>query len=231
MAAAKKPRSCLAKAIGAFLDGGIIGGAIGGIMASRTAIAFGPSLGALRILAVGMGQSGLSLGGFLAAYNGGICSLERMRNKRDVANPFIVGGIMGVAGSIPSYATPVATAPWAYRNPRALAGAGLSSALLCSFFWSISGPRESGDGRAAGTPPAEQPRTGMPAQAPPPPSYSGTYQGSRVPRDGYDGTYPSPGADDSTEDLQPDSGDDPNENEQLQAVPGAEQLSDPWAKK
>eukprot|EP00965_Chrysotila_dentata_P116741 3859217-Pleurochrysis_carterae.AAC.3 len=70
MAAAKKPRSCLAKAIGAFLDGGIIGGAIGGIMASRTAIAFGPSLGALRILAVGMGQSGLSLGGFLAAYNG-----------------------------------------------------------------------------------------------------------------------------------------------------------------
>ena len=83
-------------------------------------------------------RSGLSFASFLATYNGGTCVLENARGKRDVFNPFVVGGGIGLAGALPGWMTPLPHAPWTYRNNRALVGAGLSSALLCSFFYMLS---------------------------------------------------------------------------------------------
>ena len=88
----KRRPGCLARAIGSGLDGGIMGGAIGAIMASGTALQAGFSGGGLQLLARAGFRSAISFGGFLASYNGGICSLERMRGKRDFINPFVVGG-------------------------------------------------------------------------------------------------------------------------------------------
>ena len=133
----RKP-SCLARTIGSALDGGIFGAAIGSLMATGPAFSHGLLQGGLaHILRSGV-RSALSVGGFMATYNGGLCTLEKTRQKRDVFNPFFLGGFIGVAGAIPGYVQPLASAPWAYRNPRALIGSGLGSAALCSFFWMIS---------------------------------------------------------------------------------------------
>ena len=94
-------------------------------------------------------RSAISLGGFLSFYNGGTCSLERARGKKDAFNPFAVGGLIGIAGGLPGYLTPMPHAPYLYRNTRALAGAGLSSALLCSalpFLFGGGTPREEAPG-------------------------------------------------------------------------------------
>merc|ERR1719198_1372017 len=72
---------------------------------------------------------------------------------------------MGLAGALPGFLTPMPTAPWAYRNPRALAGAALSSGALCSFFWWFSnGARELEDGSRdlPGSTPPQNPALVMP---------------------------------------------------------------------
>uniref|UniRef100_A0A7S0L0E6 Mitochondrial import inner membrane translocase subunit TIM22 n=1 Tax=Coccolithus braarudii TaxID=221442 RepID=A0A7S0L0E6_9EUKA len=106
-------------------------------MASRAALSIGLHADAVRLVFGGAVAGAMQFGGFLAVYNGGICTTERLRGKRDMANPFVVGGVMGVSGALPSFVQPTSSAPWAYRNPRALAAAGLSSAMMCSFFWSL----------------------------------------------------------------------------------------------
>ena len=134
---ARRQRSCLGKAIASGLDGGLLGAAIGAIMASGSAFQLGFSrAGAMLIGRAGL-SSALSFGGFLSVYNGGICSLERWRAKQDAFNPFVVGGFIGVAGALPGYVVALPHAPWSYRSPRALVGAGLSTAMLCSFFWTF----------------------------------------------------------------------------------------------
>jgi len=155
----RQRRSCLAKAIMSGVDGGILGGVIGSLMASRAVLSVGLSVESVKLIARSGVASAFSFGGFLAVYNGGICSLERFRKRRDMANPFIVGALVGVGGAIPGYLTPQPQAPWAFRNPRALFGAGLSSALLCSFFWSLSsGSSSSSESPASSptSPPSEQ---------------------------------------------------------------------------
>jgi len=118
-------------------------------MATRTALSYGFNLDALRLILRSGMTSAFSFGGFLAVYNGGICSLEKFRGSRDIVNPFVVGACIGVVGAVPGYLTPQPQAPWAFRNPRALVGAGLSSALLCSFFWGLSAGGTSRDAPAA----------------------------------------------------------------------------------
>ena len=123
----RRQRSCLAQTIGSAIDGGIFGGAIGSIMATGNALQLGLTNGGFRLILRSGAASAVSIGGFLATYNGGVCSLERWRKRRDVVNPFIIGGIMGVAGAVPGYLTPHPAAPWAYRNPRALVSGGFTS--------------------------------------------------------------------------------------------------------
>ena len=134
----KRTGSCLARTVGSLIDGGVFGAAIGSLMATGPAFSQGLFNGGLRILLRSGLQSAVSVGGFMSVYNGGICSLESLRSKRDVVNPFLVGGLIGVAGAIPGFVRPMPTAPWAYKNPRALVGSGLGSAMLCSFFWMLS---------------------------------------------------------------------------------------------
>ena len=128
----RRPVSCLAKTIGAALDGGIFGAAIGGLMATGPAFSHGLMNGGMRFIMRSGMQSALSVGGFMATYNGGICSLEKLRARRDVVNPFAVGFGIGVAGALPGYLQPLPNAPWAFRNSRALVGGGFGSAMLCS---------------------------------------------------------------------------------------------------
>ena len=138
---AEQPRrkaSCLARTVGSLIDGGVFGAAIGSLMATGPAFSQGLFNGGLRIILRSGLQSALSVGGFMSVYNGGICSFESLRSKRDVLNPFLVGGLIGVAGGLPGFVRPLPTAPWAYRNPRALVGSSLGSAMLCSFFWMLS---------------------------------------------------------------------------------------------
>jgi len=155
-------RSCLARTVNSAVDGVILGGALGGIMASTRAFELGVRGGAGRFMLVSSLRSGLSFAGFLASFNGGTCVLENLRGRRDVVNPFVVGGFMGVAGALPGWMTPMPHAPWTYRNNRALVGAGISSALLCSFFYLIS----SGSREPAPQGPVLSPGSGAPAGAP-----------------------------------------------------------------
>ena len=134
----KRPASCLAKFVGSAIDGGVFGAAIGSLMATGPAFSQGLLNGGLRFLLRSGLQSALSVGGFMSVYNGGVCSLESLRSKKDVVNPFIVGGGIGIVGAMPGYLRPLPTAPWAYKNPRALVGNGLGSAMLTSFFWLLS---------------------------------------------------------------------------------------------
>eukprot|EP00316_Scyphosphaera_apsteinii_P009014 CAMPEP_0119307530 /NCGR_PEP_ID=MMETSP1333-20130426/8002_1 /TAXON_ID=418940 /ORGANISM="Scyphosphaera apsteinii, Strain RCC1455" /LENGTH=243 /DNA_ID=CAMNT_0007311093 /DNA_START=31 /DNA_END=762 /DNA_ORIENTATION=- len=160
----QKP-SCLAKAIVSAIEGGIVGSIIGSLMACPAAISLGISGTALRLIFQGGVRSAFQLGGFLACFNGGICSMERLRDQRDAKNPFIVGGVMGVAGALPAYLMPLPSAPWSYRNGRALAGAGISSALLCSFFWSFSqSSKESHPTPVPAAPLPVQPQSDAPSQ-------------------------------------------------------------------
>ena len=124
----RRPRSCLGVTLGAALDGAIFGSAIGAFMAAGNA--YRASSGGLKILLRSGAASGMSVGGFLATYNGGVCSLEKLRTRKDFVNPFIVGGFMGVAGAVPGYLQPLPAAPWAYRNPRALISSGFTSCVL-----------------------------------------------------------------------------------------------------
>jgi len=163
----RKP-SCLAKTFFAAVDGGICGAAIGSLMATGPAMANGLFNGGLRhIMRSGM-ASAVSVGGFMATFNGGVCSLEKARAKRDVVNPFLVGFGIGVAGAVPGYVQPLPNAPWAYRNPRALIGGGVGSAMLCSFFWMLS---HSGGERLPAEPASDASGAGavQPTVAPPVP--------------------------------------------------------------
>jgi hypothetical protein len=159
----RKRRSCLARMFNSAVDGVILGGALGGIIASTRAFELGVSGGAGRFMLASSLRSGLSFAWFLASFNGGTCTLENMRGKRDVVNPFVVGGLMGVAGALPGYMTPMPHAPWTYRNNRALAGAGISSALLCSFFYFISSASREPAPEGTSLP---SPGSGAPAGAP-----------------------------------------------------------------
>ena len=166
----RRQRSCLAVTISSAIDGGIFGAAIGSIMASGSALQLGFANGGMRLMLRSGMASAFSVGGFLASYNGGVCYLERFRKKRDVVNPAVVGGVMGMAGALPGYLHQNPQAPWAYKNPRAVIGGGMTSALLCSFLWSMShmGAAERAE-RSAEQPPkpsaeeAVTPATRMPA--------------------------------------------------------------------
>ena len=94
----RREMSCLGKAIASAIEGGLIGGALGGIMASGSALSLGLSVQALVLVGRSSFSSAASFGGFLAFYNGGSCSMERLRGVRDWINPFIVGGVIGLAG-------------------------------------------------------------------------------------------------------------------------------------
>ncbi|KAL3913825.1 MAG: hypothetical protein SGPRY_007843 [Prymnesium sp.] len=100
---ADRPRrqpSCLAIGLSSGVEGGLFGCAIGGIMASGAAFQLGFLNGGLRLI-VGNGLvTALQVGGFLAAYSGGVCALERARKQQDVFNPALVGGLMGMAGAV-----------------------------------------------------------------------------------------------------------------------------------
>jgi hypothetical protein len=138
----KRQRSCVGTAVVSFVDGSFFGGAIGGIIASASAIggimSGAESVGSafMHVIRSG-GRSALSLGSLIAGYNGGVCTLERLRRKRDVANPFVIGGIMGFVGSVSRIE--VHDGQHKRRvlalNPRAALSGALSSAMLCSVFW------------------------------------------------------------------------------------------------
>ena len=142
-----RQRSCLAKGIVSFIDGGMFGGAIGGIIASAQAIS-ALSAGSDTIVSavqhvVRSGfRSALSLGVALAGYSGGVCSLEKARGRRDMVNPFLVGGLMGAVGSVQR----VEFHDGQHKkralsfNPRAMMGGAFSSAALCSLFWWMQNP-------------------------------------------------------------------------------------------
>ena len=76
------------------------------------------------------------------ADSGGVCSLERTRGRRDVLNPFLVGGLMGAIGSVQR--VDFHDGQTKHRgfsvNPRAMAGSAVSSALLCTLFWYVQQP-------------------------------------------------------------------------------------------
>lgn len=150
IAAAPKKRqlSCLGKALISFVDGGMFGAAIGSIVASAQAVTSVAS-GADSIPSAARGvfragwQGGLRLGAALAGYSGGVCSLEKMRGRRDAANPFLIGGVMGALGTVQR--VDYHDGQTQHRrvlsvNPRAMMGASLSSALLCTMFWYLQTP-------------------------------------------------------------------------------------------
>ena len=76
------------------------------------------------------------------ADQGGVCSLERWRARKDALNPFVVGGLMGVVGSIQrvDYHDGRTKSRAFAINPRAMLASGTSSALLCTLFWYINQP-------------------------------------------------------------------------------------------
>ena len=140
----RRQRSCVANGCVAFIDGAFFGGAIGGIINSAQAMS-GLASGAetmgsaLRHVIRSSARSGISLGLALATYSSGVCSLERARGKRDVANPFLVGGMLGAVGSIQTvelHDGQRKTRALA-ANPRAMIGGTLSSAMLCALFWQM----------------------------------------------------------------------------------------------
>uniref|UniRef100_A0A7S0E8Y0 Mitochondrial import inner membrane translocase subunit TIM22 n=1 Tax=Phaeocystis antarctica TaxID=33657 RepID=A0A7S0E8Y0_9EUKA len=239
----KKTGSCLGRTVGSLIDGGVFGGAIGSLMATGPAFSQGLFNGGLRILLRSGLQSAVSVGGFMATYNGGICSLESMRSKRDVVNPFLVGGLIGVAGAIPGFVRPLPTAPWAYKNPRALVGSGLGSAMLCSFFWMLSaGGLERQPATAPAAEPAAAERQPVPvpaARAPPAsqptqpadayPQYDSPVETQAVEMPGFaDGlAEPHPPVGFAAAPLAPAN---PGLGADL-APSGSEQISDPWAAK
>jgi len=148
-AAAPKRRqlSCLGKTVIAFIDGGAFGAAIGGIVASAqgvSSLASGTEsfVGMIRGIAGSGMRSGLSLGGALAGYTGGVCTLERTRGRRDGFNPFLVGGLMGALGSVQriEYHDGQHRGRALSINPRAMLGSSVSSAMLCTLFWYIQQP-------------------------------------------------------------------------------------------
>jgi hypothetical protein len=159
----KRQRSCVGTAIVSFVDGSFFGGAIGGIIASASAIggvlSGGESVGSafMHVLRSG-GRSALSLGSLVAGYNGGVCTLERMRRKRDVANPFVIGGLMGLVGSVSR--VDVHDGQHKRRvlalNPRLALSSALSSAMLCSVFWWMQ-RRDDGDAARVAEPPSTAP--------------------------------------------------------------------------
>lgn len=179
----KRQPSCVGKSIVAFIDGGFFGAAIGSIVSSAQAIASVAGgnesfLSACRNVARSGFQSGLSLGGALAGYSGGVCTLESARGRRDVLNPFLVGGVIGAVGSVQR--VEVHDGQHKRRifmgNPRAMLGRSLSSAMLCSVFWYMQQPskqRQDDQGQEQ----SPQPLGGAPA----PGAAPGTLSGAAVP--------------------------------------------------
>ena len=231
----KRTASCLAKTVGSLLDGGVFGAAIGSLMAAGPAFSQGLFNGGLRFLVRSGLQSALSVGGFMATYNGGICSLERLRAKRDVVNPFLVGGLIGVAGSVPGFVRPLPNAPWAYRNPRALVGSGLGSALLCSFFWLLSnGAGERQPAPAPAEPAAEATRVSAlapPASLPTPtadgfPQFDSPVETQAVETPGFSDGLAKPPAGLGVTPLAAAAA-----RAGAEAPSGSEQITDPWAAK
>lgn len=149
-AAAPKTRrelSCIGKSILALIDGGTFGAAIGGIFASANAIGSITGgtesiVGAARTVFRASAASAMSLGLALGAYTGGVCSMERWRGKKDVVNPFVIGGIGGAIGAIQR----VEAHDGQHRRTvlafsgRGLMAGSLSSAMLCSVFWYMQQP-------------------------------------------------------------------------------------------
>ena len=145
----KKTLSCLGRTLIAFVDGGTFGAAIGGIISSAQAlgsISAGTEsvVGAFRTVARASAGSAASLGFALAGYSGGVCSLERMRGKRDFVNPFVIGGLMGAIGAVQRVEVHDGQAK---RRVLAFSGRGLmtgslSSALLCTVFWYMQQPSQ-----------------------------------------------------------------------------------------
>ena len=139
--------SCLGKSILSFVDGSTLGATIGGIISSVQAMsglsAGNETLGsAVRHVGKSTLKSGFSIGGAIACYNGGVCSLENARGKRDAANPFLVGGLLGALSSF-SFQE-VHDGQFKRRmltfNTRSATGAAISSAMLCTLFWSMQQP-------------------------------------------------------------------------------------------
>ena len=76
------------------------------------------------------------------ADSGGVCVLERMRGRKDAANPFLIGGLMGAVGSVTriEYHDGQTKRKALSMNPRVMLGSATSSALLCSLFWYMQQP-------------------------------------------------------------------------------------------
>ena len=174
--APERPRrqlSCLGKGIISCIDGGCFGAAIGAIFSSARAmssLAAGTEsvVGALGMVARSGLQSGLSLGAALGFYSGGVCSLEQFRSKRDLVNPFLVGGIMGAFGAVQRVEVHDGQRKMrvlAY-SPRGMAVGALTSGMLCSLFWYIQQPtRREAASPSAGegvSPPSPQRQTQRP---------------------------------------------------------------------
>ena len=172
----ERPRrqlSCLGKGIISCIDGGCFGAAIGAIFSSARAmssLAAGTEsvVGALGMVARSGLQSGLSLGAALGFYSGGVCSLEQFRSKRDLVNPFLVGGIMGAFGAVQRVEVHDGQRKMrvlAY-SPRGMAVGALTSGMLCSLFWYIQQPtRREAASPSAGegvSPPSPQRQTQRP---------------------------------------------------------------------
>ena len=142
-----RKRSCLVTGLVSFVDGAAFGSAIGGIIASAQSIS-GIAAGTETVL-ISIGhvlksgaRSGVSLGAAIGIYSGGVCSLEKARNKRDALNPFLVGGVIGAVGAVQR--VDVHDGQSLRRvtaiSPRAMLGGSLSSAMLCSLFWWLQQP-------------------------------------------------------------------------------------------
>ena len=143
----RRKRSCLGTTIISFVDGGIFGATIGSIIASAQSVS-GMMSGTetvrssiMHVIRSG-GRSFVSLGVALGSYSGGVCSLEKARGKKDVVNPFLVGGVLGALGSVQR--VDVHDGQTMRRvlsaSPRAMVGGSVSSGLLCSIFWYIQQP-------------------------------------------------------------------------------------------
>jgi hypothetical protein len=143
----KRQLSCLGKGVISLVDGGLFGAAIGGVMASAQGISALSSgtenvRGAVLLVARSAWRSAASLGMALAGYTGGVCSLERLRGRRDAINPFFVGGLMGAIGSI----TRVEVHDGQTQRrvfavvPRNMMAGALSSGALCTLFWYMQQP-------------------------------------------------------------------------------------------
>jgi len=124
--------NCAATGVVAFIYGGALGGALGGLQTAVEGFGAGlhnqPSSFSAHVLR-GAGANAISFGGWLSAYSLVKCQLKVTRGTEDALNSFGAGMAAGMIGSLRT------------RNPMMIGASGLASGTFMAVLDSISPPK------------------------------------------------------------------------------------------